>query len=485
MAKKFDLSALMAEGKVPDLAVKDLREQIEYIHIDRIDDDPANFYALSGLEELAENIEFIGLQQPLRVRKNGERFVLVSGHRRRAAIRLLVESGRDDLAEIPCILEGDAGSTALQELRLIYANSDTRKMSSADLSRQAERVEILLYQLKEEGYEFPGRMRDHVANACKVSGAKLARLRVIREGLAECWADSYKEALLAESTAYALARMPADHQELLWRSYQSKGRKVEYVTEREVSACGGRLAQVSELVCETHGTPCGNMQRKMEHALTLDTWYTMHCAGCCSKCPDLAKCKHSCPLLAEQVKALKAEASAQRKQEKLEQEEKERPAIDKLKALWSRFGEARAAAGKTVRDCYGAARMFYSASDEGKTEKLERLEVNFSPNTSLPYGYSCSLSDVEKFTKMADFLGCSLDYLLCRTDDPGGAQVVHGWIPGTQHPSRPMEVVARFDLGGGLMHRIFARWSGTEWTFKNGERVDSPVVDWYPLPEEG
>lgn len=38
-------------------------------------------------------------------------------------------------------------------------------------------------ELKEEGVEFPGRMRDHVAEACKVSKSKIARLKVIREGL--------------------------------------------------------------------------------------------------------------------------------------------------------------------------------------------------------------------------------------------------------------------------------------------------------------
>ncbi len=44
------------------------REQIEYIPLDDIDPDPGNFYSLEGLDELAGNIELVGLQQPLRVR---------------------------------------------------------------------------------------------------------------------------------------------------------------------------------------------------------------------------------------------------------------------------------------------------------------------------------------------------------------------------------------------------------------------------------
>lgn len=480
MAKKFDLSALMAEGKVPDLAVKDLREQIEYIHIDRIDDDPANFYALSGLEELAENIEFIGLQQPLRVRKDGERFVLVSGHRRRAAIRLLVESGRDDLAEIPCILEGDAGSTALQELRLIYANSDTRKLSSADLSRQAERVEILLYQLKEEGYEFPGRMRDHVAAACKVSGPKLARLKVIRENLGADFREAFEDGKLPEQTAYALARLPEDFQRRIFRVYPLKdlhGGYMENVTKLYLEGCRWEPC----MTC-----PDGKECRHGDSALRHDLESYNACGGnkCCLDCREAKEAYGSCIRACSKVKARKAEKTAE---EKASQEERrlERqteyeaktqanakrllPAIeaagiaDNVRIQWTDY-DYTTTAGHVRR---WAAGKF----DKGLNWCEPQLEV---------YRLKCALT-------LAKQLGCSADFLLGLSDElrPGGVQPVQGWIPGTQHPNRPMEVVARFDLGGGLMHRIFARWSGTEWTFKNGESVDSPVVDWFPLPEEG
>lgn len=83
---------------------------------------------------------------------------------------------------------GEGVSPAMAELRLIYANADTRQLSSADIVKQAERVETLLYQLKEEGVAFPGRMRDHVAQACKISKSKLARLKVIQENLIPLWA---------------------------------------------------------------------------------------------------------------------------------------------------------------------------------------------------------------------------------------------------------------------------------------------------------
>ncbi len=66
------------------------QEQIVYIALDKLDGDPSNFYTLEGIEELADNISLIGLQQPLRIRpgKDGH-FIVVSGHRRRAACLLM------------------------------------------------------------------------------------------------------------------------------------------------------------------------------------------------------------------------------------------------------------------------------------------------------------------------------------------------------------------------------------------------------------
>lgn len=123
------------------------REQIEYIDISLLDEDSRNFYELSGLDALASNIALVGLQDPLRVRSTEDgRYTVLSGHRRRAALWKLVQEGMEQFRQVPCIRETSPDSPALQELKLIYANSDTRVMSSADISKQAERVEMLLYR---------------------------------------------------------------------------------------------------------------------------------------------------------------------------------------------------------------------------------------------------------------------------------------------------------------------------------------------------
>lgn len=149
-----------------------------------------------------------GLQQPLVVtpEENG-RYKVLSGHRRRAAIRLLLEESEDPLPKlrsVPCLVRRYK-SRHLAELQLILANSTARELTSAEKMRQAERIEMLLYQLKEEGYQFPGRMRDQVAAACNVSAPKLARLKVIREHLIPEYMVAFEANRLPEQTAYALA----------------------------------------------------------------------------------------------------------------------------------------------------------------------------------------------------------------------------------------------------------------------------------------
>ena len=247
-----------------------LCEQIEYIDLDRLDDDPRNFYGLSGLDELAASIELLGLQQPLRVRPGEKpgRYVIVSGHRRRAAARKLAEDGKEGFLALPCIVERSEESPAMQELRLIMANSDTRKLTPAEVGRQAERVRELVYHLKtKEGVNFPGRMRDAVAEICKVSASKLARLEVIRKNLEGSWRTGWERGKLAESTAYALAQMPQERQRVIFDGLKKNGEYPTSVYEFTVQGYGQALIQAEKIQCKTYGKgPClnrENMQKRI------------------------------------------------------------------------------------------------------------------------------------------------------------------------------------------------------------------------------
>lgn len=222
----FDITSVLKGVSDPD--TKGGR-QIVYLPVDKIDPDPDNFYSLAGIDELADSIALIGLQQPLLVRHGKElgRYTIISGHRRLAAIQLL-RDGEDDSAHlfdrgVPCIIElenvaiipGTDIDKALKELKLIYANSATRVLSAAEISKQAERIEALLYTLKDQGMTFPGRMRQHVAKICQVSQTKIARLHAIRENLVPELLERFDAGQINEAVAYRISQEPTGVQENL------------------------------------------------------------------------------------------------------------------------------------------------------------------------------------------------------------------------------------------------------------------------------
>lgn len=264
----FDLGAMLA-----DVSKSDTREQIEYIPLENLESDPNNFYQLSGVEDLASNIALCGVQQPIRVRPGqGGHYIIVSGHRRRAALESLAKEDPQRWKEIPCIVERDSVSPALQQLRLIYSNANTRTMTSAEVSQQAEQVEKLLYKLQEEGFDFPGRMRDHVAQAVQVSTSKLARLKVIRENLAEEWQPAFKSDKLSESTAYELAKMPLEWQRIFWEANKKDFR---YLYADSVKWKAAALNKLTEMECSKGHSQCVNLDNMLrkEHGVSVEQLY--------------------------------------------------------------------------------------------------------------------------------------------------------------------------------------------------------------------
>lgn len=311
--KGFDLGSFLAQQEtVSKLDTSAGRERYERIDIDLLDPDPENFYSMDGLEELAENILLCGLLQPIRVKPGEvpERFTVMAGHRRRAALRLLVEGGHEEFRMVPCVRDG-GGSDTLQELKLIYANSDTRELTAAELSKQALKIEMLLYRLQEEGYQFSGRMRDRVAEICKISAPKLARLKVIREGLIPAYMELFEKDELPEQTAYALARLPGEFQDRLNRVLDKPpaGAKAEKLLAKYND--GWRWEP--ELTCPD-GKACKRGDTFLRRDCESSGWSEM-CGGntCCLSC-DMAKQAYSpCERMCSKARAVRKETSDQKK----------------------------------------------------------------------------------------------------------------------------------------------------------------------------
>lgn len=488
----FDLGELL-KGAVPESGTTE--EQIEYIDIGLIDGDENNFYELSDVAALAANIETVGLQQPLRVRTSEAdplRVKIISGHRRRAALEKLVQDGNEKFRRVPVIREQVSGSAALQKLKLIFANSDTRKISSADLAKQVKEVEDCLVQLREEGFDFPGRMRDHVAEVCKVSKTKLANLKVIREKLIPEAKKAWEKGDLNEDPALTLARLPADEQQLIVDVNKARNNgNVKYLYTSTIEHQKRVMDSICSIDCNLNGGKCANFMGKWQHA--TDPRYYGNCQKqCCALCSDLASCRHACPGLASEIRAAKEQKKMDNAKAKAEREERERPDRELLELFWNRFKEAREQAGVSIESIFGPECWddHWPTSQIRSFQELESGKISASSGTPF-YQYGGQLYHAKQLLQLAKFLDCSLDYLFCRTDEPNPAQVKME-VPAdkptwrTDAPPEGAVVLGKFQTDGGkFLHKTVCYRDGKYYFDRNSSLdVALPCAGWILLPED-
>lgn len=476
--KGFNLADALASVPKTDTG----EERLERIDIDRLFDDPNNFYSMSDLDGLAETIELIGLQQPVRVRPDPGapgNYIIVSGHRRRAAIQMLVNDGREDLRRIPCIVEQPAESEAMQELRLIFANSGTRRLTDPELAAQADRVTELLYKLKEEGVEFPGRMRDHVAEACQVSKSKLARLKVIETGLRGELHQLWLEGKVNESAAYALARMPEELQYRIngvTRGKVPDGGTLEHLLKRNGAGCSWMPAA---LTCPD-GKPCSHAKGFLAHALDRPGDEACDGTKCCLDCHDGATCDYySCTRMCSRAVSAKKRRKSDEKAKAERAEERRITKIQKASIPYARrIAHAADAAGLP-----DDVRLNWDYSSFTLGQIRQWADGVFSDSWPSYWPVQLMPENLGHPLAAAKTLQCSADYLLGLTDELHPAASPRAYI--TDHnPEAPTEAVGLFDLGDNLgLYRTFVIWDGKGWVFPFYASIDGPCVGWYPIPE--
>lgn len=496
-SKKFDLGELTRAlaGDVPESGTEG-RDQIEYIDIDLIDSDPGNFYELRDIPDLAGDIETVGLQQPLLVRPGEEgHVVLISGHRRRAALQLLVDEGKERFRQVPCIRK-TGGNALVYEMQLIFANAHTRVLTNAEIGKQAARLEEIFYQLKEQGYEFPGRMIDHVAEACNIKRAKLGRLKKIFTHLAPCYKPLWDAGDLPEDTADALAGLPQSVQERIKRVCPKKT-----PTASAIRNMGERMESRQRDYCTVAfrcpgGGVCTHQDKFFRHDLTCGSWEICSGLKCCVECskggahsPDGgmyggAACAEMCA----KARAVYEKAKAEKKDSEEREATKARSkAVQKAMADAARIVRAADAAG--LDDDTKLKSAYSSLTKVGVLRKISQGDIpedmsNYGLSEIIPYG-------TKDLTSMAQTLHCSTDYLLGLTDQlrPAAAEpgqmVLAAWMPGGLTPPEECEVVADVDPGdGGKPVRCFLRWLGGAWMFKNlDKKISMTVIRWLRLPE--
>ena len=421
----LDLGKLLSEN-VPRMGPQ--REQSVYIDIDKLVSDERNFYELSDIDGLVRNIELIGLQQPIRVREVDGMYRIVSGHRRRAALQKLVDEGKEQFREVHCIVETVECSEAMQELRLIYANSDTRRMSQAEIDRQAQHIEAILLRMKEEGYQFEGRMRDHVAEICKVSKSKLSRLKVIREKLHPMLMADWEEGRLSEAVAYRIAQEPERIQNQL---FSDNGHAPRNWTLEHAERAIGKVKNPPA------SKPIGFGKLDAREAAN----------------DYLTKWEEERVWVFENIRDHIFEhfiggfTCIQTRKD----------GVDYLKAYCSSRGH------------WGA--VHYDSSKSGMEIYKDSRSREMAKR---------SWTEVWDTMAVVAMQRCAAEH-----NKPKQKEAAHSaWMPGSRTPDTPCDAVVVFDLGDKRIKRL-CRWNGTDWVFETGGvKIEMPALKWLALPEE-
>lgn len=490
----FDVSSIFAQ-QVQAVSKSDTGRELTQVDIDDLVGNDANFYAVDEekLEDLKNSIALSGIMDPPTVTRTDDgKYRLISGHRRTAAVRALVAEGREDLRSIPVFVRSPK-SAAMEELELIMANSTARVLNSAEVSHAAQRVERLLYELKEQGVEFPGRMRDHVAAACNVSKTKLANLHMIEENLIQYFKTQWAAGKLPDATALELARCEVA---LQMRLRDAFARTKEFPTSagieqvRGLAKGGAKWRPSACLHCPDRKLcPSSRDDATLRHDALCSSWGG-RCLGekCCMDCSYGAKAAswNACDQMCSRAKQYRTDKNAKAKQEEeTEKERRQRGFREAIQHKAQRLVRAIDAAG--LRD---DKKLVFASYCAEPTVKTLRAYANGEFGNAHLYGTDSLDPDAKHVPELCKALRCSADYLLGLTDDlkptPSGPEQL-GWRTDSEYPDGIIIGLFRFPGSRDIRQIMYARDGELYFTRASNARAEEHPVLWFalpPIPEE-
>lgn len=366
------------------------------------------------------------------------------------------------------------------------ANSTARRLSSAEISEAAQRVERLLYELKEQGVEFPGRMRDHVAEACNVSRTKLANLKLIESNCIADFRKMWAGGKIPDATALELSRCDTAFQMRMRDAFaklKSFPTAASIESLRDMQKKGVKWRPSACLHCpDGRLCPSSRDDAVLRHDATCCS-FEPKCKGemCCMDCKYGAKargCYDVCAQICSRAKQYRTDKNADAKAAEAEaQEAKQRWRRGKIQHDAQRLVRAADAAG-----CPNSAVLdFRNGSCPTNLAMIRRYaEGNFGDERF--WHDDRLVPDGAKVPAICETLRCSADYLLGLTDDlkptPSGPDPLR-WRTGRDFPDGP--VLLLISENGSILYETDDVHGGSLCWFE--EPDDGEILRWLPLPE--
>lgn len=308
MAKKFNLAELMGET-VSNLNTENAKEQ--EIPLADIEENAANIYAQTDIEELAESIKVAGLMQPLVVwpKPNGG-YLLLAGHRRRNAIEQLGWN------TAPCRVLDKNFDPALRTLVLHWTNTMVRGgggLTAPYIAQAAKEIEEALKDLQARGVvELPGKLRSYIADVLDKNESAVQRAQYIDKHLDRQWKEKLCRKRINESIADEIAHCEPGLQADLYRVYNDK---LFSLDARKVKAHRKAAEyEFTPLTCPEEPYPKQPCTGADKRAAAVKRG---ECPGCCHECEKAESCNNVCGKVKQR---LDRERSAAEREEKHKQE---------------------------------------------------------------------------------------------------------------------------------------------------------------------
>ncbi len=196
-----------SKGVYNDVDLSRMDFEVQHIAISDIVENRKNFYIVEDVSELMESIKTFGLQQNLTVVKEGNKYKLLSGHRRFKAIK-----GLGTFESVPCRV---IKATKFEEdLLLILSNSTTRVLTEYEKMEQVSRLKKIVKEVKtNDKLLIKGRVRDFIANSLGVSSSTVGRYEAINNNLNDDLKEEYRSGNINTTVAYETSKLDAEKQE--------------------------------------------------------------------------------------------------------------------------------------------------------------------------------------------------------------------------------------------------------------------------------
>lgn len=222
---------------------------VTMVHYTKLIPSENNNYSMDSIKELAQMIVLAGgvKQNLLARKKTPDEYELIAGHRRRQAVKYLVEElGHEEYAMLPVHVERDGD--LMSEVNLILTNCGARNRSDWERMMEVTRLTELLKAMQTGSQEERDRFREWiglepglsgrelrklVAELTGMSETKVAQLNHINNNLAPEMMDKFQTGQIGVSVANEAAGLPAEKQQELAGKDEVKLADVKAVSESD------------------------------------------------------------------------------------------------------------------------------------------------------------------------------------------------------------------------------------------------------------